>query len=61
MLVFLLLVVTSTLCYYLGILSILMALVSILWRLALLAFLVGSAVVAVRWLRRSRLLPWRRS
>ena len=61
MLVFLLLVVTSTLCYYLGILSILMALVSILGRLALLAFLVGSAVVAVRWLRRSRLLPWRRS
>ena len=61
MLVFLLLVVTSTLCYYLGILSILMALVSILWRLALLAFLVGTAVVAVRWLRRCRLLPWRRS
>ena len=61
MLVFLLLVVTSTLCYYLGILSILMALVSILWRLALLVFLVGTAVVAVRWLRRSRLLSWRRS
>ena len=45
---FLLLVVTSTLCYYLSILSTLMALLSTLWKLALVAILAGAVLLVWR-------------
>ena len=58
MLVFLLFVVTSVLCYYLGILSIVMILLSLFWKLAVLAVLVG--VVLLVWRRyRVRPITWR--
>jgi len=55
MLVFLLLVVTSTLCYYLGILSILMVLLSLFWKLSLLALLAGAVLLVWRRYRVRRL------
>jgi hypothetical protein len=58
MLVFLLFVVSSLLCYYLGILSIVLVLLSLLWKLAVVAALVGAVLLV--W-RRYRVHPitWR--
>lgn len=58
MLVFLLFVVTSVLCYYLGILSILVVLLSLFWKLAVVAVFVGAVLMV--WRRyRVRPITWR--
>ncbi len=59
MLVFLLLVVTSTLCYYLGAIALFMALVSLLWKALLIVALPLTAwIVWKRYVRtRYRRLP----
>lgn len=58
MLVFLLLVVTSVLCYYLGIISIVMVLLSLFWKLAVVAALAGAVLMV--WRRyRVRPITWR--
>jgi len=55
MLVFLLLIVTSALCYYLGILSIIVALLSLFWKLAVAAILTGAVLFIGRRYRVRRL------
>lgn len=58
MLVFLLFVVSSLLCYYLGILSIVLVLLSLFWKLAVVAAL--ACVVLLIWRRyRVRPVTWR--
>ncbi|MBV5349683.1 hypothetical protein JZU71_00510 [bacterium] len=48
MLVFLLFVVSSLLCYYLGILSIVFVLLSLFWKLAVVAVLIGAVLLVWR-------------
>lgn len=58
MLVFLLFVVSSLLCYYLGILSIVLVLLSLFWKLAVVAALAGAVLLV--WRRyRVRPITWR--
>jgi len=55
MLVFLLLIVTSALCYYLGVLSIVIAVLSLLWKLAMAVILTGAVLLIGRRYRVRRL------